>query len=229
VGEKNLPGAFVNNLKNLKFSPFEAIRVGCAIHEAPKYTAGTEFEKSVLLEYAPRNYEEYLRSFHQLELGYMPYNIPCSSTMTLMDPTRAPKGKHTFYLYSYAPYELEGDASKWHEKKHEVEEGLLATVRKHTTNMGPENIIAIDTETPLDLEERNPAMIRGDFCHLGMTLSQEMGNRYLPGWNYKTPVKNFWMCGPSTHPGIGVTGGGRAAVQAIMDDFGIDFDKVIRK
>jgi hypothetical protein len=37
------------------------------------------------------------------------------------------------------------------------------------------------------------------------------------------------MSGVSTHPGVGINGGGRATVQVIMDDFGIDFKKVIAK
>jgi phytoene dehydrogenase-like protein len=56
-----------------------------------------------------------------------------------------------------------------------------------------------------------------------------MGNRYLPGWGYKTPVEKFWMCGPSCHPGGGVSGGGRAAVQPVMEALGIDFEEVISK
>jgi phytoene dehydrogenase-like protein len=37
------------------------------------------------------------------------------------------------------------------------------------------------------------------------------------------------MCGASTHPGAGITGGGRAATEAIMEDLGMDFRKVIPK
>ena len=94
---------------------------------------------------------------------------------------------------------------------------------------GMYNIIGRIIETPLDLERRNPAMIGGDFCHLGMYLNQLMGNRYLPQWGYKTPIRKFWMCGPSCHPGVGVIGGGRAAVQPVMEDLGIDFEEVIGK
>ena len=67
----------------------------------------------------------------------------------------------------------------------------------------------------------------GDYNHLGMLMHQTNGNRYLPGWNYKTPVNKFWMCGTSCHPGGGVMGGGRAAVQPVMEEMGIDFEKII--
>jgi len=66
--------------------------------------------------------------------------------------------------------------------------------------------------------------------HIGVYLSQFLTNRPLPGWGqYKTPVKKLYMCGASTHPGGGVSGGGRAAAQVIMEDMGIDFKKVVGK
>ena len=106
---------------------------------------------------------------------------------------------------------------------------LFVKTQRRFTNMGAGNIIGRFIETPLDLERRNPAMIGGDYSHLGRELSQMMGNRYLPGWGYKTPVDKFWMCGPSCHPGGGVSGGGRAAVQPVMEALGIDFEEVISK
>jgi phytoene dehydrogenase-like protein len=72
-------------------------------------------------------------------------------------------------------------------------------------------------------------MIGGDFGSIGAYLHQSVGNRPLPGWNYRTPVKKLYMCGPSCHPGMGVIGGGRAAVQVVMEDLNIDFEKIISK
>jgi phytoene dehydrogenase-like protein len=40
-------------------------------------------------------------------------------------------------------------------------------------------------------------------------------------------VKKLYMCGASTHPGGGVSGGGRAMTQVLMEDLGIDFKKVV--
>ena len=46
---------------------------------------------------------------------------------------------------------------------------------------------------------------------------------------YRMPVKGLYLCGPSSHPGLGVTGGGRAAVQVVFEDLGLDFEKVANK
>jgi phytoene dehydrogenase-like protein len=157
--------------------------------------------------------------------------MPMMVVATLFDSTRAPQGKHTMYLYHYEPYNLkDGGAAKWDKIKQEVANGILETLRRHTTNMGAENILGRWIHTPLDIERYNPSFVHGDIGHLGAFVTQFFGNRPLPGWGkYKTPVKKLYMCGSSTHPGGAVTGGGRAAVQVIMEDLGIDFRKVIAK
>ena len=81
---------------------------------------------------------------------------------------------------------------------------------------------------PLDFERWNPAFVHGDFMHLSCEVTQNMGNRPIPSMNYKTYIEKLYMCGPSTHPGGGCSGGGRAAVQVLMDDLGIDFEKTIK-
>jgi phytoene dehydrogenase-like protein len=69
--------------------------------------------------------------------------------------------------------------------------------------------------------------VKGDVQHIGSFLNQYLSNRPLLGWGgYRTPIKSLYMCGASSHPGGGTTGGGRAAVQVIMEDLGIDFNKV---
>jgi phytoene dehydrogenase-like protein len=228
--DNNIPDDFRRNLKNLKLSSFRAINQGYALKEPPNFTAGDVVNNSYGVQFAPKAYEKYLRTFDDLEYGYTCSDILGSSCVTRLDPTRAPEGKHTLYLYHYAPYDLvDGGAIKWDQVREEVADEILARFQRQTTNMGSDNILARIIETPLDLERRNPAMIGGDFCHLGMYLNQLMGNRYLPGWGYKTPIKKFWMCGPSCHPGVGVIGGGRAAVQPVMEDLGIDFEAVVSK
>jgi len=129
--------------------------------------------------------------------------------------------------------ELEGFESSlgnFDEIKEQIADGALETLRKHTTNLGPENILGRHIRSPLDLERLNPAWPAGDAGHIGGSLTQIFGNRPLTGWaNYRTPVKKLYMCGPSTHPGASVGGGSRAAMPIIMEDLGIDFKKVAEK
>ncbi|MBI4330742.1 MAG: NAD(P)/FAD-dependent oxidoreductase [Chloroflexi bacterium] len=225
-----LPGGFPTKVKRIRQSTFAALNQAVALNEAPKYKAGPDVDKTFFVEITPFT-EDFLRTFDEYAYGIPSVKIPLLGVPTLCDPSRAPAGKHTLYLYHYEPYDLKGGGAKmWDARRQEVADGILEEVRKYTTNMGPENILGRWIMSPLDLERINPAMVGGDIMHIGAFITQYFSNRPLAGWgSYRTPVKKLYMCGGSTHPGAGVTGGGRAAVQVVMEDLGIDFKKVIAK
>jgi phytoene dehydrogenase-like protein len=131
-------------------------------------------------------------------------------------------------MFHYEPYNLRGGAQRWDEIKEQVADDILASIQLHTTNMGSENIIGRWVNTPLDLERRDPAWIEGNSNHLGSQLVQQYGNRpFAEVSDYRLPVKNLYLCGPSSHPGPSIMGGGRACVFVVMEDLGIDFDDVV--
>jgi phytoene dehydrogenase-like protein len=224
----NLPENFANKVQRLKPSSFSCFQQGYALHEPPKYKCSDEdLQKAFVVEFAPNRLEDYLRYFEDLSYG-IPAHNPLIACQSIHDPSRAPEGKHTLYFYEYAPYSLkEGGSARWDQIREEYAESEMNFFRQYTTNMGPENIIGRWISSPIDIERHNPAFVHGDFAHLGGFLDQSMGNRPLPGWNYKTPVEKLFMCGPGTHPGSGCHGGGRAAAQAVMEELGIDIEKVV--
>lgn len=226
---EELPPNFQTAVRHIKHSSFSAMNQAIALNEALKTKVGGDADKALFLEIAPSSIEEFLRSFEEYRYGIVNTNMPLMVTATLFDPSRAPKGKHTLYLYHYEPYALkDGGAGKWDKIKQEVADGILETVRSQTTNLGPENILGRWIASPLDLERYNPAFRAGDIIHIGQFITQFFANRPLPGWGqYKTPINRLYMCGASNHPGVGISGGGRATTQVIMEDLGIDFKKVI--
>ncbi len=228
VAPAPLPEDFVGQLGRLKRSQYGAVSQALALREAPRYRAGADVDGAMFVELAPSSLEPFLRAFDDFQYGYPHAEMPAASCQTRLDPSRAPSGQHTLHLFHYAPFELaRGGAAAWDGQRREVADRILGTLQARTTNMGEANLIGRAIETPLDLSRRNPAMIDGDFNHIGMFANQQLGNRYLPGWGYRTPVERLWMCGPSCHPGGGVTGGGRAAVQPVMEALGIEFASVI--
>jgi len=74
----------------------------------------------------------------------------------------------------------------------------------------------------------NANLINGGVTGLGSYLYQNFGYRPIPELGqYKTPVEGLYNSGHAFHPGGSIMGGGRATVQVIMQDLGIDFDDVI--
>jgi phytoene dehydrogenase-like protein len=231
TGGHPLPEGFAQNVKNLSPANFSPIDQHFALNEVPYYRCrNKEVNDAFWVEFSTSTKEEYWNAFHALDLGYPRDDLYLAITYSKWDKTRAPAGKHTLYLYGFCPYDLaKGGAQKWKDKGQEVADGILGHFRKRTTNMGDENILGRFFMTPLDFEQHNPAFVHADIGHIGQFNWQQAGNRPLPGWNYRMPLKKLYLSSASGHPGTGVIGGGRAAVQVVMEDLGIDFEKVVKK
>jgi len=228
---EEIPDGLPDKVRQIRPATFSAIHQALALNEAPKYKAGEEVYDALFTECASYPMENFLRSFEGFSYGIPNTDMPLMVTATIYDHSRAPQGKHTLYLYHYEPYRLkDGGPGKWDEIKQEIADQVLETTRQHTTNMGQENILGRWIMSPLDMEKYFPSMLDGDIGHIGQFLTQFFAHRPLPGMGqYRTPIENLYQCGASTHPGLGVSGGGRATVQVIMEDLGIDFRKVIKK
>jgi phytoene dehydrogenase-like protein len=230
LSDGEVSAAFREKIGKLKASSFAPLVQAIALNEAPKFKAGGDVQKAPFVEISPFT-EELLRLYDDYSYGVPNAGMPIMGISTIVDPTRAPAGKHTLYLYHFEPYHLrDGGAAAWDKVKEKIADMVLETARQHCTNLDSGNILGRWIASPLDYERMNPALIEGDIGHIGSFLNQSFGNRPLPGWGqYKTPIQGLYMCGASTHPGVGITGGGRATARVIMDDLGIDFKKVIGK
>ena len=74
---------------------------------------------------------------------------------TVIDPSRAPPGKHVMKFEVLAPYAWQGGAAHWDDIKRDYADRLLVQVRKYAENLDDNNIIARRIMTPLDIEGRN--------------------------------------------------------------------------
>jgi phytoene dehydrogenase-like protein len=137
---------------------------------------------------------------------------------TVVDPGRAP-GAATFKILTIAPYEL-ADGRDWAEVKDAYGEHLVSLVAARATGLEPEDILAIRTESPVDVAAHNPHNLGGS-CHGGEFL---LDGRVVPGWlRYDTDVPRLFVTGATTHPGGSVSGRpGRNAARAVLDSLGLD-------
>lgn len=145
---------------------------------------------------------------------------------TIVDPSRAPDGRHTLKVISLLPYDLEGNPERWDEVKDEVADSLLETYLSYTTNLTGRHVLGRAVESPLDLERRNANNYRGS-CHGGAQGPTQSGwYRPAPAWNgYRTPVPGFYLTGACTHPGGSVSGfPGRNAARILLEDLGLAWD-----
>jgi phytoene dehydrogenase-like protein len=118
---------------------------------------------------------------------------------SLTDPSVAPPGKHVMSCFvQYAPYNLK--EGRWDEKREEFGDTVVDTIAEHAPNI-KDLILHRQVLTPLDLE-RDFGLSEGNIFQGELTLEQLFFLRPAPGWaQYRTPIRNLYMCGSATHPG----------------------------
>jgi phytoene dehydrogenase-like protein len=213
---RELPSDFVEQVKRYRFRGSSG-KVNLALDALPEFTAplnGTAHLRGAISISPSMDYME--RAYDEAKYGefssrpYIDMVIP-----TLTDPSMAPPGKHILSCFvQYAPYTLA--RRNWDEARESFGDTVVDTVAEHAPNI--RNIILHrQVLTPLDLE-RDFGLTEGNIFQGELAPDQLFFMRPVPGWaQYKTPIKNLWMCGSATHPGGGIMGApGRNAARQIL-------------
>jgi len=114
---------------------------------------------------------------------------------SLFDPSRAPEGKHTAWVYCHVPNGSTFD--------------MTARIESQIERFAPgfhDCILAKSTITSLDYEHYNANYIGGDISGGVMDLWQYYMRPTIRPVPYTTPAKNIFICSSSTPPGAGVHG-----------------------
>ena len=201
-----------------------------ALSEAPLFNSTDGAQPSVTMG-ALESLEAYDVMLRNFRAGAIDLTQPVflALTPTLIDPSRAPQGKHTFKVISFLPYELAEGPEHWDSVKSRVSDGLFEKLCRYSPNLSRRIVLAERVESPLDLERRNPANWRGS-CHGGANSPEQSGwNRPVAGWSsYRTPIEGLYQNGACTHPGGSVSGlPGRNCAQVLLGDLGSDLQTVI--
>jgi len=113
----------------------------------------------------------------------------------VVDPTRAPEGKHTLWAYCHVPNGSTVDMT----------ERMEAQIERFAPGFG-DLVLARTVRTADQAEAHNPNLLGGDVNGGAATLRQTVF-RPVARWNpYRTPVEGVYLCSASTPPGGGVHG-----------------------
>lgn len=112
---------------------------------------------------------------------------------TVVDPSRAPAGRHIAWTYCHVPHGSRAD--------------MLPAIEEQIERFAPgfrERVLARAVMAPADMERRNANYVGGDIAS-GVTDLRQLFAR--PTWRtYSTPVRGLYLCSASTPPGVGVHG-----------------------
>ena len=211
-----LPDDFVADVRRYKFRGSSA-KVNLALDALPDFTCrpgpGPHLRGAISIspgvDYMERAYDDakYGRFSRR---PYIDIVIP-----SLTDASLAPPGKHVMSCFvQYAPYHLK--ESTWDDQREALGDTVIDTLAEYAPNI--RSIIRHrQVLTPLDLE-REWSLSEGNIFQGELTLEQLFFLRPAPGWaQYRTPIRNLYMCGSATHPGGGIMGApGRNAAMRIL-------------
>ena len=216
---QDLSEKLLNQVDNFKFNGSSG-KLNIALDGLPEFPA---MGKDNPLIYADMHF---IDSLERIERAYDdwkngrwsqdPYVDMLIPTMT--DPTMAPPGKHYMSVFvQYAPPKLA--TGEWTDKDRE---GFGKTVIDQIGEYSPnfkDLIVHAEIRTPQDIENE-VGLTEGNIFQGELTMDQMFFNRPFPGYaQFRGPVKGFYMCGSSTHPGGGVMAapGANAAREILYD------------
>ncbi len=124
---------------------------------------------------------------------------------SLVDPSRAPEGKHVFWAYGHVPHAWDGD--------------LTGAVERQIERFAPgfrDRVLARAVAGPPQLAQRNANYVGGDIACGAATGLQLMLRPKVSLFPYATPHPAVFICSSATPPGPGVHGmSGHNAAKAV--------------
>jgi len=235
IDPDHLDSDFIKKIEKLRPSKRSVLfQLYLALNEAPSYKAADfnkDVNKTLALWIGYDSVEDLEKNWRDNERG-VPPGMPGSEAKpgfeiahpTVHDPTQAPPGKHTAFAWQFAPYELkDGGAERWHEIEEEYGKICLERWREYAPNLTENNIIAVNTYTPLGCEEKLINMKGGDWGILDPTPDQCFDKRPIEELSqYRTPIRKLYITGAATHPGGALHGcAGYNTAKVVAEDLGL--------
>jgi len=221
----NLPREWREKVEAFQYNliaPLFALNLN--LTQPPRYTAT---EKDPVLDQAfmtilgLENFDQFPEIVRHHEAGTIPPTVMWGCAPTQFDPSQAPVGKHTAFMWEKLPYRLKGDATNWDREKDIHGRAMLDLWTRYAPNLEGD-VIDWFTRSALDTERTFPNMREGDLLIGAFTNDQTGDNRPFPGaGQYRTHIPGLYLCGSSSHPGGNITGlPGYNAAQVVLTDLG---------
>jgi phytoene dehydrogenase-like protein len=210
VAGDRLPARYVARLRRYRHGP-AVFKVDYALSE-PVPWAAEECRRAgtVHVGASAREITASLRAVTSGRPPIAPFLV--TAQPSLFDPTRAPPGRHVFWVYGHVPNGWSGD--------------LTPAIEQQLERFAPgfrDVVLARATAGPSEIEARNPNNVGGDIAGGAFAGLQALFRPVLARTPYATPDPAIYLCSSATPPGPGVHGmcGYHAARTALGRVFGL--------
>ena len=222
LDESELEEDFLDMVRGYSFGKISVCRGHLALKEPPQFTNGADMSRCAFHRIVD-SMDQMTRYYAELSMGIPPSDpFLWSACWTLLDPTRAPEGKHTLICDTFVSNWL-ASGETWAEIGEDyTRRVLLRKLRQYAPNMNDDNILGLAVHTGESLEAANPSFVEGT-TNGGERIESQLGCfRPFPGYaHYRSPVRDLYMTGPHCHPGGGISAMGTITANVMLDDMGI--------
>jgi len=227
IGSRYLPADWVRKAEAFQYNllaPLFSLNVN--LGEPPAYTAAAnvpELSEALMVLLGVDDDAVFGEIVDHHQAGTIPPTVMWGGCPTQFDPSQAPPGRHTAFMWEKLPYRLHGDAANWDQAKHAHGRQMLEVWSRYAPNL-PEAVLDVFTSSPLDVERSLPNMRQGDLLVGAFSVGQVGYHRPFPGaGHYRGHLEGLYLCGSSCHPGGNITGlPGYNCAQVLLADSGME-------
>jgi len=221
VGAELLPADYAASLRNYRCEG-TSVKINLAVDRLPEVAgmpSGREPYLGGIMEFGGF-IADMDRAQHEARSGMLgrdPHVEACIPTFH--DPSLAPEGRHVVTIdVNSQPYTLAPGEGTWEEHRDAVADRAIATLEGYMPGLS-DSIIARQVLSPVDLESLL-GISGGHALHGDMSFDQLFTLRPVRGHaDYRTPIRDLYLCGAGTHPGGGVSGAnGRNCAREVLRD-----------
>ena len=225
VGEEHIDSSLTKKVKGWQWDEWSMFMVHLGIRGSPIYKSSDgEGKTGALLQLVGYDsLADILEHWKDCRNGKVPSAAGGWTITSEIDSTQAPDapGLHVSRMETQVPYEV--PRTDWNDIKDTYAAECTKNWLDALENKNDIQILKHLYYPPNYIEAKLPTMMRGSIRH-GAYVPEQMGyfRPHESCSGTRTPIKNLYVCGASTHPGgMVTTGPGYIAAGEIVKDLGI--------
>jgi phytoene dehydrogenase-like protein len=199
IDAKQLPPSWRAKAEGFRFNVLAPLfSVNVELSSPPRYQSDDALMVIVGLHH--------IDQFSEIVAAHEEGRIPATRVMwgscpTIFDPSQAPPGRHTAFLWEKTPYGLD-----WDREKETHARRMIEAWSEYAPNL-KSDLLGYTAASPLDTERTLPNMHHGDLLVGALSGGQTGYNWPFEGaGEYRGFLRGLYLCGGSSHPGGNITG-----------------------
>jgi phytoene dehydrogenase-like protein len=193
VGRDQLPAAFLKKVDNFQYTGWSLFGLHLAMHEPARLKAEAfdrNIHRTLKWSLGAETMEDLVAAHTDVMAGRVPKIVQFGAgPLSVLDPTQAPRGKHTQYAWHVMPLAPDLNGQDYEDFKEEFADKIMEVFARYAPNMTSKNIVGRYIYTGREYVAEFPEMRNGDIFMGAFSAEQVMYNHF----GYRTPISNLYL------------------------------------